>query len=516
GAGAGLSKVGDISAALKGVGTIDIPALPANAIALPEGAVRLPDGTVSLPEGTAIPDGATRLPDGNVKLPDNATVLPPGTVKLPTEDGVPAQYLDPDGNILDEGGNVVQKGADGPGDIVDQPDVTPPASGADTPRVDSPVREPALVGAGAATVDNAGQVIRLGNDGLGDAGRVTEDVQTAPTVQAGGDIPRAGTGAGNNLPGGAADNLPGGSAYDNGPGPSASHEPPSGGGHDTPGGPTDGPGPGGGAHETPPTGGHEPPSPGGHESPVGGQGEPQHGGQGPGPVGEGNGGTGHRQEPPEVDYREGNETPAAPTGPMQPDQEAAVAEQLAKARMARHDIDKSLAGLGRSEYGAGIAKHIIEGNLAELPGYGELLSQCKQVSKASDMTPAVYMAMEHAADLQARGVEGLALELKDPGAGLDLDVLVKSGDRILYGAQLKDVDSAAGLNSATKGIAGKQLKGPIDGIKVAILDVHDVKAALTDKIMARIASRARMTEATFVLRFEDGSITIPANGPTYP
>ncbi|MDG9721108.1 hypothetical protein QC282_31815, partial [Streptomyces sp. DH24] len=377
-------------------------------------------------------------------------------------------------------------------------------------RVDSPVREPALVGAGAATVDNAGQVIRLGSDGLDDIGRVGDDAATPPGVRVegpGGIADNLPGGTAGNLPGGnAADNLPAGSAYDNGAGPSASHEPPSGtGGHtDGPGAHTDGPG--GGTHETAGTGGHEPPSSGGH-----GEGPTTGGNQGP--AGEG---PGHGQEPPKVDYRTGDETPAAPTGRMQPEQEAAVAEQLAKAKMAPHDIEKSLAGLRKSEYGAGIAKYITEGNLSGLPGYAELLSQCKQVSKASDMSPAVYMAMEHATDLQARGVEGLALELKDPGAGLDLDVLVKSGDRIEYGAQLKDVDSAAGLNSATKGIAAKQLKGPIDGVKVAILDVHDVKGALTDKILARVAARAKMTEATFVLRFEDGSITIPANGPTYP
>lgn len=201
---------------------------------------------------------------------------------------------------------------------------------------------------------------------------------------------------------------------------------------------------------------------------------------------------------------------------MQPDQEATVAEQLASAKMPPADIEKSLAGLRRSEYGAGIAKYISDGNLADLPGYDDLLSQCKQVSKHSDMSPAVYMAMEHATDLQNRGVQGLALEMKVPEDGLDLDVLVKSGDRIEYGAQLKDVASASGLNSATRGIAEKQLIGSIDGQKVAILDVHDTKEALTDKILGRIAHRARITNATFVLRFEDGSITVPANGPTYP
>ncbi|MFF4654819.1 hypothetical protein [Streptomyces sp. NPDC001381] len=538
GAGAGLSKIGDITKALKGVGNIDIPKLPETVIELPEGSVKLPDGTVHLPEGAAIPEGATKLPDGSIKLPDNTPAIPEGSVKLPTDEGAPARYYDPQGNLLDENGTVLKQAEDGPGDIVDQPGTRPPGSGSDVPRVDSPVREPALAGAGAHTAGNAGQHINLGNsldDGLGDVGRAGDDATTTPVVHAGGDLPTVhagdhlpGTHLGDNLPGGTADhlpgghagdNLPGGSAHEHGPGPSASHEPPSGHG-DGPGthhndGPgshqTDGPGshhdgPTTGTHDQPGTAGHGHEggtTPGGHEGGTGGQGD--------GPRA-----SDHGHEPEKVDFSEGDERALQPTGRMQPDQEAAVAEQLARSKMAPHDIEKSLIGLRKSEYGAGIAKYISDGNLAHLPGYNELLSQCKQVSKASDMSPAVYMAMEHATELQARGVEGLALELKKPDVGLDLDVLVKSGDRIEYGVQLKDVKQASGLKSATKGIIEKQLKGVIDGQKVAILDVHDTKLALTDKLLGLVAYRAKLVDATFVLRFKDGSITVPANGPTYP
>jgi hypothetical protein len=181
-----------------------------------------------------------------------------------------------------------------------------------------------------------------------------------------------------------------------------------------------------------------------------------------------------------------------------------------------HDIEKCLSGLSRSNYGAGIAEYIKNGELSSLPGYKDLLDQCKQVSKNSDMTPAVYMALEHAMDLHKRGIEGIAFEWKVPGDGLDPDVLVKSGDRIEYGVQIKDVQSTAGLNSATKKIAAKQLRGVIDGRKVAILDIHDTKTALTEELLQRIYSRAELTEATFVLRFEDGSITIPADGRMHP
>ncbi|MEU0112120.1 hypothetical protein ABZ313_43190 [Streptomyces sp. NPDC006251] len=218
GAGAGLSKIGDITKGLKGVGNIDIPALPENAVTLPEGTAILPDGTVRLPDGASVPEGATKLPDGNVRLPDDVPVLPEGTTKLPTEDGAPARYYDPDGNILDEHGNVLQKSADGPGDVVDQPHMPDtPTTGADTPRANSPAQQPALVTAGAHTAEGAGQHIRLGNsldEGLGDVGRVGDDGVT-PVVHAGGNLP--GSALGDHLAGSTADHLPGSASGANTP-----------------------------------------------------------------------------------------------------------------------------------------------------------------------------------------------------------------------------------------------------------------------------------------------------------
>ncbi|MGW4889417.1 hypothetical protein, partial [Streptomyces murinus] len=491
GAGAGLSKIGDISKALKGAGKIDIPELPDNAITLPEGTVHLPDGTVHLPEGAAIPKGVVELPDGSVRLPNDAPLHPAGTDPLHTPEGEPPLFADEHGNIVDHKGDVLMHHDGGPPDITNQP-----PTGSDVPHTPSPAKQPVLVGAGTHGTDtaaHAGEHIKLGDStshDLGDTGRAPDHPAT-PTIHAGDHLPGSHSG----------DHLPGGTAHEHGTGPVASHESPHSGqgGHHT-----DGPL----GHGDDPQVVHHAPATGGSSEVTGGQGHD--------PGGSGHSGAGGGHEPPRVDYSEGDERPSAPTGGMQPDQEATVAEQLASAKMPPADIEKSLAGLRRSEYGAGIAKYISDGNLADLPGYDDLLSQCKQVSKHSDMSPAVYMAMEHATDLQNRGVQGLALEMKVPEDGLDLDVLVKSGDRIEYGAQLKDVASASGLNSATRGIAEKQLIGSIDGQKVAILDVHDTKEALTDKILGRIAHRARITNATFVLRFEDGSITVPANGPTYP
>ncbi|WP_254402409.1 hypothetical protein [Streptomyces sp. AC555_RSS877] len=153
GAGAGLSKIGDIVRYLRGVGNIDIPTLPDNAVTLPEGSVTLPDGTVRLPEGAAVPEGATTLPDGSVRLPEQTVALPEGTIDLGTPEGAPAQYMDADGNLLDSQGSIVQHADQAPAEtVVDTADEATPTPSAGVPQVDAPLKEPALVGAG----DNAG------------------------------------------------------------------------------------------------------------------------------------------------------------------------------------------------------------------------------------------------------------------------------------------------------------------------------------------------------------------------
>ncbi|WP_406292690.1 hypothetical protein [Streptomyces sp. NBC_00624] len=285
GAGAGLSKIGDITKGLKGIGNIEIPTLPDDAIVLPEGALKLPDGAVHLPEGAVIPDGAVKLPDGNFKLPDDVPVLPEGATKLPTAPGAPARYFDNEYNLLDENGNVLQKVDDAR--VEPSPDINP-GTGADTntPHTEtpSPDREPALVGAGAHTADttahvgaNAGDhAIRigdsLGND-LGDIGRTGDNLpgsnigdnlpggslgDNMPTGHAGDTLPSGGS---HHVPGGnVGDHLSGSHADDLGQGPTASHEPPTGGHGDSPSS-SGHDGPGGTGHDGPAGGDH---TPGGH------------------------------------------------------------------------------------------------------------------------------------------------------------------------------------------------------------------------------------------------------------
>ncbi|MFF2726517.1 hypothetical protein ACFVS9_01235 [Streptomyces sp. NPDC058008] len=221
GAGFGLTKIGDAMAGLKGLGAVEIPPLPDNVFTLPEGAVRLPDGTLDLPARAAIPEGAVRLADGTVELPEGVIALPKGTVKLPdelaalTEEGTVkspsaprAAYWDLEGNLYDEGGNLLQR-SDEVSKEAGKADFD-----ADTPdhaRVETPAPQPVPVGAGARGGSNIGDGIRLG-DNLRDFGRVGDD---APAYVPAGHTP--GGRIPDNTPTNHLDNTPRGSDRTDGP-----------------------------------------------------------------------------------------------------------------------------------------------------------------------------------------------------------------------------------------------------------------------------------------------------------
>ncbi|MEK8143328.1 hypothetical protein NKH18_17870 [Streptomyces sp. M10(2022)] len=196
---------------------------------------------------------------------------------------------------------------------------------------------------------------------------------------------------------------------------------------------------------------------------------------------------------------------------MAPDQEAALTAALKDAKVPPVDQGRMLTQLRKSEYGAAVAKYIASGRFADIPMFKEpagLLFQVKQ----NGMIPAVHQAMEHAAELQARGIRNIEFELKLPEMKLDLDVLVRVDGRIEYGAQLKDVDSVAGINSAVKKIAAKQLGGSGVDVKVAILDIKGLKSELTEREIQAVQRAADRTNASFELKFDDGSVTIyPVN-----
>ncbi|MGW7225129.1 hypothetical protein [Streptomyces cyaneofuscatus] len=272
GAGAGLTKISDVMAGLKGMGNIEIPTLPPGSITLPDGGFKLADGTLHLPEGAAVPDGAFEVPKGAVKLPDGmdipagavdlgdgvvrlpegmtppagslpipegalklpegTTALPEGTVRGTDKDGN-IVHLDREGNILKEDGTLKQHHSAAPDG--NPADGAPIRTDADTPLPRTPAEESALVGAGART--GGGDSIRLGSD-FGDTGRLGDD---AARTGDNGTAP-------DRTPGGTANNLPGGSAPDNWPANSLDNGTPRGG----PGDHLDGGGPtGAGSRDIP-------------------------------------------------------------------------------------------------------------------------------------------------------------------------------------------------------------------------------------------------------------------------
>ncbi|MEU9123509.1 hypothetical protein AB0C96_27175 [Streptomyces sp. NPDC048506] len=189
GAGAGVSKIGDVMAHLKNAGHIEAPKISDGAYSLPEGSVTMPDGTVHLPKDTPIPDGATKLPDGSIKLPEDTVTFPPNTVKDPKTGKL---MSGDDGALYNEDGSLFQPAKDVP---KDRP--TPPATDADNPRIENPVRQdqPVLAGVGGR-----------GDDATRVGSRISEPVHAGDSAGHGGTGP--GGNAGNHPIGGRADNMP--------------------------------------------------------------------------------------------------------------------------------------------------------------------------------------------------------------------------------------------------------------------------------------------------------------------
>ncbi|MFQ6853410.1 hypothetical protein AAIB46_21270, partial [Streptomyces sp. 35M1] len=237
GAGAGLTKISDVMAGLKGTGNIEIPPLPAGTIALPDGAYKAADGTLTLPEGAAVPEAAFEIPKGSVKLPDGAEIptgavdlgdgivhlpegmappagslpihegtlkLPEGTTALPetaveltTPDGK-TLYVDREGSILAADGTLKQHHTDAPQG--NPPTGAPARTDADSPLPRTPAEQPALAGAGAR---GGSDTVRLGSD-LGDTGRVGDDLGRTGDDATNPD--RAPGGTANTMPANSADN----------------------------------------------------------------------------------------------------------------------------------------------------------------------------------------------------------------------------------------------------------------------------------------------------------------------
>ncbi|MGX1760369.1 hypothetical protein ACWIG5_26220 [Streptomyces lydicus] len=195
GAGAGLSKVGDVIAHLKDLGHVQTPKISEGAYSLPEGAIKNPDGTIQLPKGAAIPEGATKLQDGSIKLPKDTVTFPPGTVKDPFT----GKYMDPRTDLYNEDGSLFQRAED-----VRKEEPAPHATGADSPRIETPVHQEQRVPAGVG--GRGDDFTRVGSE-IPDPARVGDNAGHGSTRP------------GDNTPMGRADDhgTPGGHAPDNMP-----------------------------------------------------------------------------------------------------------------------------------------------------------------------------------------------------------------------------------------------------------------------------------------------------------
>ncbi|MGY4987536.1 hypothetical protein [Streptomyces nigrescens] len=255
GAGAGLSKVGDVLAHLKGLGHVETPKISEGAYSLPEGAAKMPDGTIQLPDGAAIPEGATKLPGGRIKLPDGTVTLPAHTVKDPFT----GNYTDAAGHLYSkDDGSLLQDAKDAP-----QGKPAQPATGADNPRTETPAHQEQRVPAGVG--GRGDDFTRVGSD-IPDPAR-TGDNAGYGTTGPGDNAPTARTGD-HGVPGGDAGNHTPTNNLDNTPTRGGTHPgdttPTTGGGHtdtpstgsggrDHPGGPAADNGlPGGSGHPEPP------------------------------------------------------------------------------------------------------------------------------------------------------------------------------------------------------------------------------------------------------------------------
>ncbi|MFJ7944438.1 ADP-ribosyltransferase [Streptomyces sp. NPDC096354] len=251
GAGAGLSKIGDITKGLKGIGNVEIPTLP-------DGSFQLPDGHVLDPNGNLIP------PTGALDTPSIPHATVPGT-SLPTSWQIPSASV---------------PGVHAGSGIPDVPhtggfDNVPAGGGSHVPGAPATHVPNGSFGPAPAAFDPAGHVpgspaTHVPNGSFGPAPAAFDPAGHVPGSPAGhipgtpaGHVPSGSFGpapaafdTAGHVPGGPASHIPGGPA---------AHVPgehiPTPAGHDVP---TTGPhGPG---HDVPTTHGHEAPGAHGHDA----------------------------------------------------------------------------------------------------------------------------------------------------------------------------------------------------------------------------------------------------------
>ncbi|MCL7495104.1 hypothetical protein M8I34_27425 [Streptomyces sp. MCA2] len=503
GAGAGLSKVGDVIAHLKGLGHVETPKISEGAYSLPEGATKMPDGTIQLPDGAAIPEGATKLPGGRIELPEGTVTLPAHTVKDPFT----GNYTDAAGHLYSkDDGSLLQDAKDAP-----QGNPAQPATGADNPRIETPAHQEQRVPAGVG--GRRDDFTRVGSE-ASDPARTGD--HGAPDGSAGSHMPTNNVDNGAGGPGRTSDHAPT-------TGGSHTETPSTGGGRDVSGGSTtDNAIPGGTTADNAIPGSVHPETPG-----AGGLDDLGDSADDATHTGDSLETGAHSDAAsivPDVDPsrygRVPNEVAQTHTGPLRPEQEADLLAELSHAKLDQGDRALVVRSLSKDPYGAGVAELINRGHLRGVENYDGILKMCKKGPSRSDplssMVPAAYMALTHATELQSRGFTRLGFEFGDPTTPWDLDVYTRNANGgIDYGYQLKNVSSAKKVLKNAESSAG-QLDYEFMRQGVAILDVHHSISTLKPRVFGAMEELAEESGVTFLLRFEDGAIKIPTDGSIYP
>ncbi|MGQ4490448.1 hypothetical protein ACN6LM_001068 [Streptomyces sp. SAS_281] len=211
---------------------------------------------------------------------------------------------------------------------------------------------------------------------------------------------------------------------------------------------------------------------------------------------------------------------AARSGPLEVRQEAALLDELDRAKMSAADQEKVIAALRKDPYGAGVAELINRGHLRGSERYAKILDMCKKGPSRSDphgsMVPAAHMALRQATELQNRGFTRIGFEFGEDTDVWDIDVYTRDASGAMdYGYQLKDVNSINKVGTAAKKSADQLI---YDGLnhRVAILDVHQPMGSLTRHAFRDVEKASRMAGATYLVRFEDGAIIVPPDGSVFP
>ncbi|MGF6945814.1 hypothetical protein [Streptomyces auratus] len=500
GAGAGISKIGDAMAHLKGLGHVEAPKISEGAFSLPEGSVKMPDGTVQLPKGAAIPEGAIKLPDGSIKLPEGTITLPPNTVKSPF-DG-PGKYLDGDGHLYKEDGSLFQRAEDAPTGKPAQP-----AAGADNPRLENPVRQEQPVPAGVG--GRGEEVTRVGSD-ISDAGRAGDNA-----------------GHGGIVPGGNAGTHPIGGTADSVPTNSHTEPSPSDGTHTqatTPTGPEHGAGDG---HGVPHQGGHDGQA-GGHDktsssdasfgnggSSGGGEaGQPGLGDEGvPAPAEHLPGGTSESSMPMERD------------GELEQHLREAIKGLPGATRPKPNTLELVLTRLSENPRGHAVADVIASGRFNRSENFSQVVSSLG-AKKIGMVEPGLDQII-FANDLYKGGVpaESINFEVKT-AAGGDIDVHVRAENGEVYGYQMKRLsDPLDPVSEITRGKYLGQLAKSDVNHRIMLVDGQGTVAQWTEngsfQALMDIHQIGRNGNGlgagtTFVIRLDDGSLVIPPGAKTDP